>query len=64
MNSLQASKLWQPIWDKDYNYIIVTTWFRLIKPVCDLKLKIFGHCYVVFKPQKDFVILHKAHSKP
>jgi hypothetical protein len=27
----------------------VIVWFRLIKPICNLKLNIFGHCYVVFE---------------
>jgi hypothetical protein len=42
----------------------VIIWFRWIKPICDLKLKIFGHCYIVFEPQKYFVFLHLTHSKP
>jgi hypothetical protein len=42
----------------------VIVWFRLIKPFSDMKFKIFGYCYVVFEPQKNFVVLHLAHSKP
>jgi hypothetical protein len=42
----------------------VIVWFKLIKPNCDLKLKIFGHYFIVFENQKYFVIIHLAHSKP
>jgi len=55
INSLQTSKLWQPIWDKEYSYILITTWFRQIRQVCNLKLKIFGHCSIVLEPQKKIV---------
>jgi len=36
----------------------------LIKPVYNLKLKIYVHCSVVFELQIFFVVLHLAHSKP
>jgi hypothetical protein len=41
----------------------VIVWFRLIKPICNLKLKIFGNHSIVFEPQKDFVALLLGHSK-
>ncbi len=59
INSLQASKLGQLIWE-----ILVATWFRLIKLICNLKFNFFGHCFVVLEPQKQFVILHLTHPKP
>jgi hypothetical protein len=37
--------------------------FKLIKPICNLKFKIFGHYFVIFQHQKDFLALHLAHSK-
>jgi hypothetical protein len=40
----------------------VIVWIRLIKPVCNLKFKIFGHCLFVFEPQKHFIVLHFAHA--
>jgi hypothetical protein len=42
---------------------LVTIWFRLIKPICDLELNIFGYCSIVFEPQKYFLILHLTHPK-
>ncbi len=42
----------------------VIVWFRLIKLVCNLKLKIFGHSFVVFEPQNYFLLLYLVHSKP
>jgi hypothetical protein len=42
----------------------VIIWFRLIKLVCNLELKIFGHCFVVFELEKYFVVLHLTHPKP
>ncbi len=41
----------------------VTIWFRLIKPICDLELKIFGYCFFFFELQKHILILHLTHPK-
>jgi hypothetical protein len=49
---------------RSYEMKGVIVWFRLIKLVYNLKLKIFNHCFVIFESLEDFVLLHLANSKP
>jgi hypothetical protein len=42
----------------------VIIWFKLIKPVFNLELKIFGHCFISFELPKKIVVLHLTHPKP